>query len=118
MVHRWIVRKGHKLGLTDSLWDMTLRCLHRDPAQRPNMMAVVGLLCEMVVSSLSMEAALRDFFKVCKTQGRDGRGEKAQEFADELDEVRYTEILIAGSSHRKSRHLTTQDFSRTNGSII
>ena len=88
-----------ELGLTDSLWEMTLRCLHQDPAQRPNMKDVVGLLREMVVSSLSMEADLRNFFKVCKTQGRDGQREKAQEFADELDEVRHTKMHIANSSH-------------------
>lgn len=41
------------------------------------------------MSSLSMEAHLHDFFEVCKSQGKDGQQEKAQEFADELDEVRY-----------------------------
>lgn len=82
------------------------------------MTEVLELLCEMVVSSLSMEAGLRDFFEVCKTQGKDGRGEKAQGFADELDEVRHTEMHITNSSHHKSRHLTTQVFARKNRSNI
>ena len=55
------------------------------------MTEVVGLLRELLTSSLSMEADLRDFLEVCKTQGRDGQGGRAQEFVDELDEVRHTE---------------------------
>ena len=43
----------------------------------------------MLGSSLSMEAALYDFFEAYKSQGRDGQAERAQEFANELDEVRH-----------------------------
>ena len=96
--------------------EMALRCMDRDPDERPDMTEVVGFLRKMVISSLSIEADLLDFFKVCKAQGRDGRREKAQEFADELDEVRHTEIRIASSSHHKSRHSITQAFARKNGS--
>ena len=105
-----------ELGLTDSLLEMTLRCMHLDPGEHPDMTEVIGLLRKMVISSLSMEADLLDFFEVCKARGRDGRQEKAQEFADELDEVRHTEIRIDGSSHHRSRHSITQVFPRKNGS--
>lgn len=37
-------RETQELGLTDSVWDMTLRCWQQDPASRPTMMEVVGLL--------------------------------------------------------------------------
>ena len=107
-----------ELGLTDSLLEMTLRCMHPDPCERPDMTEVVGLLRKMATSSLSMEADLLNFFEVCKDQGRDGQQEKAQEFADELDEVRYTEMRIDSSSHRKSRRSITQVFTRKNGSNI
>ena len=70
---------------------MALHCLHSDPAQRPNMTEVVGLLRELLMSSLYMETNLRNFFEVCKTRGTDGQGEKGRKFADRLDEVRHTE---------------------------
>ena len=66
--------------------------------------------------SPSMEADLRDFFEACKTRGRDGQGEKAREFSNELDKVRHAEKHNANSSHPKFRHLTTQIFRRKNGS--
>ena len=81
---------AEKLGLTVSLWEMTCRCWHQDPAQRPNITEVAGLLRELSLSPLSMEADLLNFFQVCKTQSRDHR-ERAQEFANELDEVRHAE---------------------------
>ena len=107
-----------KLGLTDSLWEMTVRCWHQDPAQRPNMTEVVELLRKMLASSLSVEGDLGDFFEMCRTRGKDGRGEKAQEFADELDEVRHVERHDIDSSHCKSRHLRTQAFTRKSGGDI
>ena len=109
---------AQKLGLTVSLWEMALRCLDQDPTRRPNMTEVIGLLHELLMSSLSMETDLHDFFEACKTWGRDGRGEKAQEFADELDEVRHTERHNVDSSHHRSRHLATWVFSRKNGNNI
>jgi len=39
-------REAQELGLTDSMWDMTIRCLHQDPVQRPMMVEVVGLVRE------------------------------------------------------------------------
>ena len=94
---------------------MAVRCWHQDLTQRPNMTEVVRFLRKLLMVPLSMEADLRDFFEVCKTQGRDGQGEKAQEFADELDEVRHAERRNVHSSHHKSRHLTTLVFPRKNG---
>ena len=82
------------------------------------MTEVVKLLHELLMSSLSMETDLRDFFEVCKTRSQDGLGEKAQEFADELDEVRNTERYNTNSSHNQSRRLTTHVFPRKNGSDI
>lgn len=79
---------------------MTLRCWHQDPAQRPSITEVIRLLRQLLVSSLSIEADLRDFFDVCKTHGMDGQGEKAREFAEELDEVRYAEGQNVNSSPR------------------
>ena len=81
-------QEAQKLGLTDSLWEMTVRCWDQDPTQRPNMTEVVKLLRKMLRLSLSMEGDLDEFFEACKSQGRDGQGERAQEFADDLDEVR------------------------------
>ena len=43
------------LGLTDSVWEMTLRCWQQDPARRPTVTEVVGLLREWSVFSLSAE---------------------------------------------------------------
>ena len=82
------------------------------------MTEVVELLHELLASSLSLETDLHGFFKVCVTQGRDGRGERAQEFADELDEVRHTERHSVNFSNHRSRHLTTWVFPRKNGSNI
>ena len=79
---------------------------------------VIKLLDELLASSLSMETDLNDFFKVCMTRGRDGQGEKAQKFADELDEVRHTEKHGVNSSHHRFRHSTTWVFLRKNGSNI
>ena len=97
---------------------MELRCLRRDPAQQPNITEVIGLLHDLLASSLSMETDLHDFFNVCMTQGRDDQGEKAQEFADELDEVRHTERHNVNSPHHISRPLSARVFSRKNGSNI
>ena len=93
---------------------MTVRCLGKGPAQQPNMTEVVGLLRELLMSSLSMEADLRDFFEVCKTQGGVGQRGRAQEFADELDEVRHTERRNNNSSHQNSRPWTARVFARKN----
>ena len=79
------------------------------------MTEMIGLLRELLVYSLSMEADLRGFSEVCKTQGRDGQGEKAREFTAELDEVRHAERRDVNSSHCASRHSTIQTFSRKNG---
>jgi len=50
-------QEAQELGLTDSVWNMTHRCWHQDPACRPTMTEVVGLLREWPVFSLSMEPA-------------------------------------------------------------
>lgn len=44
------------LGLTDSVWDMTVSCWRQDPTQRPTMTEVVQLLREWPVSSFSIES--------------------------------------------------------------
>ena len=95
---------------------MTVRCWHQDPAQRPNITEVTGFLRKLLVSS--MEADLHDFFEVCKTQGRDGQGEKARKFSNELDKVRHVEKNHPNSSHRKSRHLIAHAFGRKDESNI
>ena len=43
-----------RLGLTGSVWDMTVRCWHQDPVQRPKMTEVVRLTREWPVFSLSL----------------------------------------------------------------
>jgi len=43
------------LGLTDSVWEMTVRCWHQDPVERPMMMEVVRLARKWSVFSLSVE---------------------------------------------------------------
>ena len=84
-------QEAQELGLTDSMWDMTVRCWHQDPAKRPTMTEVVELLRELLVLSLSIEADLSNFFRARGTLGKDDQGQKAQEFADRLDEVCHTE---------------------------
>ena len=44
---------AQEIGLTDSVWDMAVRCWHRDPVQRPTTTEVVGLAREWPVFSLS-----------------------------------------------------------------
>ena len=101
-------QEGQKLGLTDSMWDMTVRCWRGDPTQRPAMAEVIELLRELFALSLSIEAELNDFVQVYKTLDRDAQGKRAQEFADRLDEVRHTEGYNITSSHHASRFLTTR----------
>ena len=100
-------QEGQELGLTDSVWEMTVRCWDQDPAQRPMMSEVVGVLHGSFVSSRSIEADLCDFFKLNRTLDGDGQEEKALEFADSLDEVRHTERHNLTCPHHKSRFLTT-----------
>ena len=110
-------QEAQELGLTDSMWDMTVRCWHQDPAQRPTMTEVVELLRELLVSSLSIEADLRDFLQAYKTWDKDDQRKKAQEFADRLDKVCHTGGHIIASSHHTSRFLTLQIFTNKNANI-
>jgi len=110
-------QETQELGLTDSLWDMTVRCWHQDPAQRPTMTEVVELLRELLVSSLSIEADLNGLLQAYKTWDKDGQGKKAQEFADRLDEVCHTEGHAIASSHHISRFLMLQIFTDEDANI-
>jgi len=110
--------QAQELGLADSLWDMTVHCWHQDPAQRPTMTEVVGLIRELLVASLSIEADLSDFFQACKTWGRDDQGEKAQEFADRLDEVCCDVGRNIRIPHHAPRFLTMQIFANINANNI
>ena len=110
--------EAQELGLTDSVWDMTLRCRHQDPAQRPMMVEVVGLLRELVVSSPPIETDLYDFFQACEIRGKDDQAKKAQEFADGLDEVRHTGRHNIRSPYHTSRFSTKQIFTNKNAHII
>ena len=109
-------QEARELGLTDSMWDMTVRCWCQDPAQRPTMTEVIRLLRRLLVS-LSVEADLSDFLQAYKTRDQDDQERKAQEFADRLDEVRHTERHNITSSHHTSRSLTIQIFTGENASI-
>ena len=111
-------QERQKLGLTDSMWDMTVRCWHQDPAQRPMTTEVVELLRELLVSSHSAEADLSDFFQVYDTWDKEDQGERAQEFADRLDEVRHIEKHDIRSPHHISRFLTMQTLMNRNASNI
>ena len=53
-------QEAQGLGLTGSVWDMAIRCLHRDPAQRPKMTEVVRLAREWPVFSLFLLNQYRD----------------------------------------------------------
>ena len=44
-----------ELGLTDSVWEMTVKCWQQDPGLRPSVTEVVGLLRRRLVFSLSIE---------------------------------------------------------------
>ena len=109
-------QEAQELGLTDSMWEMTVRCWHQDPAQRPMMTEVVGLLLKLLLF-LSIEADLSNFLQAYKTWDKDDQGRKAQEFADRLDEVRHTEGHSITSSHYISRFLAMQIFTNENTSI-
>jgi len=51
-------QEAQELGLTDSVWDMALRCWRQDPADRPTVTEVVRLLREWSVFPLSMGPTL------------------------------------------------------------
>ena len=102
------LQEGQELGLTDSMWDVVVRCWNQDPVQRPLMTEVVGLLRKLLVSSLFVEEDLSNFFQVRRTWGKVDQGEKAQEFADRLDEVRHTDRQKIKYLHHTSRFLTIQ----------
>ena len=104
------------LGLTDSMWDMTVRCWDQDPAQRPTMAGVVRFLRKLLLFP-SVEIDLSDFLQVYKTWDKDHQGRKAQEFVDRLDEVRHTYGHNITSSHHTSRFLTIQIFTNEDASI-
>ena len=110
-------QEGQELGLTDSMWDITVRCWHKDPTQRPTMTEVIELLRELLVSSLSIEADLNDFIQEYRTWDKDDQGKKAQEFADRLDEVRRTEGYNILPSHHTFRSLTMKTFTNDNANI-
>ena len=107
-----------ELGLTDPVWNMTVRCWLKDPTQRPAVAEVIGILQEFLVYSLSIEATLRDFISVCGTLDEDNQGKTAQEFADRLDEVRHAERHNIRSTHRTSRSLKNQIFKNKDASNI
>ena len=48
-------QEAQGLGLTGSVWDMTVRCWHQDPVQRPTMTEVVRLTREWPVFSLFLK---------------------------------------------------------------
>jgi len=50
---------AQELGLTDSVWNMTCKCWRQDPARRPTVTEVVGLLREWSVFFLSTEPTSR-----------------------------------------------------------
>jgi len=110
-------QEAQELGMTDSMWDMTVRCWHQDPAQRPTMTEVIERLRELLVSSLSIEADLNDFLQEHKTWEKSDQEKKAQELADRLDEVRRTGRHNIASSHHTSRFLTMQISTNENADI-
>ena len=112
-------QEAQELGLTDSMWEMTVRCWHQDPAQRPTMTEVIELLRELLVSSLSTETDLNDFLEAHKTWDKDNSDQrkKAEEFSDKLDEVRHTEGHNITLSHHTSRFLKLQILTNENANI-
>jgi len=74
------------------------------------MTEVIELLRKSLLSSPSLEAGLSDFLRAYKTWDKDGRGTKAQEFADKLDKVCHVERYDARSLYRASRFLTAHIF--------
>ena len=91
-------QEAQELGLTDLMWDTTVRCWDQDPAQRPTMTEVVRFLGKLPVF-LFIEADLSDCLQACKTWDEYDQGKKAQGFADMLDEVRHTDRHNITSSH-------------------
>ena len=109
---------AQELGLTDPVWEMVVRCWSQDPAQRPTITEATRPLYESLVSSLSIEADLNDFFQACKAQDKDDHGEKAQQFTDRLDEVRHTKRHNFRPSYHTSRSLAMQILINGNGNDI
>ena len=109
-------QEAQELGLTDPMWDMTIRCWDQDPAQRPTMIEVIGLLWREA-PAIRVDADLSDFFQVYKTWDKDNQGKMAQQFADKLDEVCRTEGHNIPFSHHTSRFLTIQISMNKNPSI-
>ena len=105
-------QEAQKLGLTDSVWNMTVCCWLQDPAQRPAMTEVIGLLQGILTSSLSIEAVVTDFLQMYRTRGKDGQEKKAQEFVDGLDKVRHTERYNVRFSHHTFSVLAMQIFTK------
>ena len=105
-------QEAKELGLTDSVWEMTALSWHQDPAQRPTMAEVIRPLRDLAMSS--MEADLADFFQACKTGDKGDQREKAQEFADMLDEVRHIQRHNIRSSDHISRFSKTWMFTNEN----
>jgi len=105
-----------ELGLTDSVWDIAVRCWHKDPAQRPTVAGVLELLPKLRLSSL--EADLSDFLQAYKTWEEDVQGKKAQELTDRFDEVRHTEGRDIRSLHHMPRFLRMNIFTSTSANNI
>ena len=82
------------------------------------MAEVVELLRGLLVLPRSIEEDPRDFFQVCKTFCKEDQGEKAQEFADRLDEVRNTERHNIRSPYLTSGFLTMQTLTNKNAKNI
>ena len=107
---------AQELGLTDPMWDIAVRCWHKNPAQRLAMTEVIERLHELLLSSL--EADLSDFLQAYKTWDEEVQGKKAQEFADRLDEVCHTERCDIRPLNHVSRFLTIQFFTSTGANNI
>lgn len=52
--------EAQELGLADPIWNMTVKCWQQDPARRPTITAVVGLLREWSVISFFAQPMYRD----------------------------------------------------------
>jgi hypothetical protein len=103
-------------GLTDSLWSMTRDCWQQDPAQRPAITKVVGILREWLVYLLCTEPpsrlnfASRSYLQCAVDTNLFGlsppRPVKATVQAKNIDSSEYTLSVVRRLRHEQSTYLT------------
>jgi len=94
------------LGLTDSAWEMAVRCCHQDPFERPTMMEVVRLAREWPVFSHStwnehydmLLAATRLLLCGLESRISQSRSSSTTSYPSVKSRMRFPSVVLIGSS--------------------